>query len=197
MSRNSGNTHSMAPMVIIGVLFFMFGFVTWLNGALIPFLQVACELTGFQSYLVTMAFYIAYTIMALPLSMILRRTGFRNGMLLGLGIMVVGSLMFIPAALTREFVVFLVALFVLGSGLTILQTAANPYIVLVGRPETAAVRISIMGLLNKFAGVLAPLVFTALVLSDVSTPDESLLASLSVSERENTISERAGRLVVP
>ncbi|HET9704937.1 MAG TPA: hypothetical protein VFP85_12930, partial [Vicinamibacterales bacterium] len=80
-------------MFIIGGLFFMFGFVTWLNGALIPFLQIACELTHLEAYFVTLAFYIAYTVTALPMSLILKRTGYRNGMVLGLAVMVVGSLL--------------------------------------------------------------------------------------------------------
>lgn len=199
--KNVNSQHSYArslvPMIVIGVLFFMFGFVTWLNGALIPFLQIACELNSFQSYLVTMAFYIAYTIMALPLSMILQRTGFKKGMLIGLAIMVVGSLLFIPAALMREFMFFLVALFVLGAGLTILQTASNPYIILIGPQDSAAVRISVMGVLNKFAGVLAPIVFSALVFSGVSAPDETVLEAMSVSERDVALTELASHLIIP
>ena len=110
----------------------MFGFITWLNGSLIPFLQIACELNHMEAYLVTMAFYIAYTIMAIPTSLILKRTGYKNGMVAGLLIMAVGALLFIPAADTRTYVFFLLALFVLGTGLTLLQTASNPYIVLIG-----------------------------------------------------------------
>ena len=174
---------SLMPMLIIGGLFFMFGFVTWLNGSLIPFLQIACELNHLQAYLVTLAFYIAYTFMALPSSMVLRRTGYKNGMVLGLFIMVLGALVFIPAALLRMYSIFLLALFVLGTGLTILQTASNPYIVMIGPHETAAVRISIMGVLNKLAGVVAPLVFTALVFSDMSQFSEARIAALDAAPR--------------
>ncbi len=116
---------SIFPMIIIGILFFIFGFVTWLNGSLIPFLKVICNLTEFQALFVTFAFYISYTIMALPMAYVLERTGYKNGMALGLGVMVIGSLLFIPAALSANFLVFLVALFTLGTGLTILQTASN------------------------------------------------------------------------
>lgn len=188
---------SLMPMLIIGGLFFMFGFVTWLNGSLIPFLQIACELNHQQAYLVTMAFYIAYTLMALPSSVILRRTGFKNGMVLGLFIMVVGALLFIPAALTQQYAVFLLALFVLGGGLTILQTASNPYIVMIGPRETAAVRISVMGILNKGAGVVAPIVFTALVLTDMSQFSEASLATLSASEKQSALGELSSRLINP
>ncbi len=188
---------SYMPMMIVGALFFIFGFVTWLNGSLIPFLQIACELSHMEAYLVTMAFYISYTVMALPMSMILRRTGYRKGMMLGLLIMAAGSLVFIPAAEARMFSVFLLALFMLGTGLTILQTASNPYIVHIGPHETAAVRISIMGLMNKGAGIVAPLVFTAFVLSDMSQFTEARLASLDAAQRVAELEELSSRLVQP
>jgi len=155
-------------MSIIGVLFFIFGFVTWLNGSLIPFLKLICDLNEFQALFVTFAFYIAYTVMALPMAFVLERTGYKNGMALGLGIMAAGSLFFIPAAQSGSFILFLGALFTLGTGLTILQTASNPYVVCIGPIESAAMRISIMGIINKGAGVLAPLLFSAFIFSDIS-----------------------------
>lgn len=158
---------SFVPMFIIAILFFIFGFVTWLNGSLIPFLKVLCDLNEFEALFVTFAFYISYTVMAYPMSYLLELTGYKKGMSLGLFVMAVGSLLFISAALTREFGIFLLALFVLGTGLTILQSASNPYIVLLGPIESAARRISIMGLINKSAEVLAPIVFTALILSNI------------------------------
>jgi len=173
---------SLVPMIIIGILFFIFGFVTWLNGSLIPFLKVICELNDFEALFVTFAFYIAYTVMALPMASILDKTGYKNGMAIGLFVMAIGSLLFIPAALNAEFTLFLIALFTLGTGLTLLQTASNPYIVLVGPIESAAMRISIMGLINKSAGVLAPLVFTALILSgmgDIETLSAEEVSALS------------------
>lgn len=178
------------PMMIIGTLFFIFGFVTWLNGSLIPFLKVICGLSEFQSLFVTFAFYIAYTVMALPVSFVLEYTGYKNGMALGLGVMAVGSLLFIPAAETANYFYFLVALFTLGTGLTILQTASNPYVVLIGPIESAAMRISIMGLINKAAGVFVPLAFTALILSDIPN---LLYSDLSVEQ----IDALAQRLVTP
>ncbi len=181
---------TLLPMVIIGVLFFIFGFVTWLNGSLIPFLKVICDLNEFQALFVTFAFYIAYTVMALPMAYVLDRTGYKNGMAIGLAVMVVGSLIFIPAALSANFTLFLIALFTLGTGLTILQTASNPYIVLVGPIESAAMRISIMGLINKSAGVAVPIIFTALILSDIPT-----LSSGALSGEE--ISALAQRLILP
>ncbi len=188
---------SLIPMIIVGGLFFVFGFVTWLNGSLIPFLQIACELNHMEAYLVTMAFYIAYTVMALPMAAILKRTGYRNGMMLGLLVMAVGALVFIPAAEIRSYTVFLVALFILGTGLTILQTASNPYIVHIGPRETAAVRISIMGLLNKGAGIVAPLIFTAFILSDMSQFTTERLASLADAQRAQELAELSSRLIMP
>lgn len=197
MPRATNRASSLIPMLIIGSLFFMFGFITWLNGSLIPFLQIACELDHLEAYLVTMAFYIAYTVMALPMSFILRRSGFKNGMVIGLLLMAVGSLIFIPAAQMRLFPIFLFALFVLGTGLTILQTASNPYIVLIGSRETAAVRISVMGILNKLAGVLAPIVFSAYILSDLGQFTEQQLAVLPAMEKALVLDELSARLVQP
>jgi len=181
---------SFFPMVIIGILFFIFGFVTWLNGSLIPFLKVICDLNEFQALFVTFAFYIAYTVMALPMAYVLDKTGYKNGMAIGLGVMVVGSLLFIPAALSANFLIFLAALFTLGTGLTILQTASNPYVVHIGPIESAAMRISIMGLINKSAGVLVPLIFTALILSDIPSLSSETLTQLQIDEL-------ASRLIIP
>jgi len=177
-------------MIIIGLLFFIFGFVTWLNGSLIPFLKLICDLSDFQALFVTFAFYIAYTTMAYPMSFILSKTGYKKGMAIGLGIMAIGALLFIPAAYSANFIIFLIALFTLGSGLTILQTASNPYIVLIGPTESAAMRISIMGLINKSAGILAPLLFTALIFNDLGTFSQQTLNS-------SELDLLASKLVIP
>ena len=188
---------SILPMAIIGLLFFIFGFVTWLNGALIPFLQTICELSAFQAMLVTSAFYIAYTVMAMPMAAIIERTGYKVGMALGLALVAFGALIFIPAAYSRMFGIFLLAQFVVGSGLTVLQTASNPYVVRLGSAETAAVRICIMGLLNKGAGIVAPLVFAALVMSGISGVSDAELAVLDPAAKDVKLGELAGQLVTP
>ncbi|AIM38881.1 sugar MFS transporter [Sphingobacterium sp. SG20118] len=157
-SKNHSAQSTLGPMIIIGSLFFIFGFVTWLNSLLIPYLKIACELTEFQSYFVTFAFYIAYLVMGPISTRVLDRFGFKNGMSISLLIMAVGALIFIPAAISRTYILFLIGLFVLGGGLAILQTASNPYITILGPVETAAKRISIMGICNKFAGALAPII---------------------------------------
>ena len=163
-------------MLFVGLLFFILGFVTWLNGSLIPFLKVVCQLTNFQALLVTFAFYIAYTVMALPSAAVLKRTGYKRGMTLGLGIMGLGALLFIPAAQTRHYELFLAGLFTLATGMTLMQTAINPYIVCLGPRESAAMRISIMGLFNKGAGIVVPIVFASLMLKNIDTASQDVLA---------------------
>jgi len=153
------------PMAIVAGLFFILGFATWLNGSLMPYLKLILQLTPFQASLILFSFYIAVTFTALPSASIIRRIGYKNGMALGMAIMMVAGLLFIPAAKTQIFALFLFAQLIMGSGITLLQTAVNPYVVRIGPEESAAARISVMGILNKGAGVVAPMVFTALILS--------------------------------
>lgn len=174
MQSNPQRRSTFVPMVIIGALFFVFGFVTWLNGTLMAYLKVACQLNNLEATLVTFAFYISYTIMALPASWILGRTGLHRGMTVGLLLMAIGALLFVPAALIRAYWLFLTGLFVEGAGLALLQTAANPYVAIIGPSESAARRISIMGICNKLAGVVAPLVLAHFVLHDVDAIEQSL-----------------------
>jgi glucose/galactose transporter len=183
-------------ITIIGILFFIFGFVTWLNGILIPYLKIACELTTFESLLVAFAFYISYFVMAPPSSWVLTKTGFKKGMMVGLMIMAVGALIFVPAAMTRTYGVFLLGLFVLGTGLALLQTASNPYITIIGPRETAATRISIMGICNKVAGAIAPLILAYFILSDGDALVEKL-QTLSVAEKALELDALAARVITP
>ena len=145
-----------SPIIIIGALFFVFGFITWISAVLVPYLKIACELSNFQSYLVAFSFYIAYFFMSVPSGWLLEYTGYKKGMTVGLVIMAIGSLFFVPAALTRTYGLFLTGLFIQGAGMALLQTASNPYVTIVGPIESAAKRISIMGICNGVAGVLAP-----------------------------------------
>jgi FHS family L-fucose permease-like MFS transporter len=184
-------------LTIIGALFFIFGFVTWLNGSLMPFLQTACELTPFEASLVTLAFYIAYFVMALPSSFVLKKIGYKNGVFVGLLIMSAGALIFIPAAYSRQFGIFLAGLFVLGTGLALLQTATNPFITIIGPRESAAKRMAIMGICNKMAGVFSPLVLTALILHGMEKFSESNLALLTFDQKESLLNELASRIVGP
>ncbi|WP_346319320.1 sugar MFS transporter [Chitinophaga sp. YIM B06452] len=183
-------------IVMIGILFFVFGFVTWLGSVLIPYLRIACQLTNFESYLVTFAFYISYLVMALPAAGILKFTGFKNGMAAGLLIMAAGTLMFIPAALSRTYGLFLAGLFVQGTGLSILQTASNPYITILGPRESAAKRISIMGICNGVAGIIAPIVLGMVVLEDADALQGSI-ATMSPAAREVALDALANKVIGP
>lgn len=182
---------------IIGLFFFIFGFVTWLNSILIPFLKTACELNDFQAYFVTAAFYIAYFVMALPMTPILKKTGFKTGMSVGLWIMAAGCLVFIPAALTRTFALFLTGLFIMGTGLTLLQTASNPYITIIGPRESAAKRISIMGIANKFAGAIAPIILASIILKDSSLLEQQLTNATDAASKAVILDELAQRVIMP
>ncbi len=195
MSKNQKSY--LVPMIIIGALFFVFGFVTWVNGTLIPYLKIACQLeTDLQSFLVATAFFIAYFVMAIPSSYVLRMTGYKKGMAIGLLVMALGAIIFVPAAQTRNFDLFLVGLFIIGTGLALLQTASNPYVSIIGPIESAATRISIMGICNKIAGILAGLIFGYIALSDVDVMEHSL-KTMDAATKEATLTELASRVIVP
>ncbi len=194
---NQNNQSTVGPMIIIGSLFFIFGFATWLNSLLIPYLRIACELTEVQSYFVTFAFYIAYLVMAPVSTWVLNKFGFKNGMAVSLGIMAVGALLFIPAAYSRTYILFLLGLFVMGGGLAILQTASNPYITILGPVETAAKRISIMGICNKFAGALAPIILGYFLKLDEADKVKNQLASMSPEESSIALDKIALQVVNP
>lgn len=196
-STQAREQSALIPMITIGILFFIFGFVTWLNGALIPFLQIICDLNEIQALFVAFCFYIAYVVMALPMSWILDKTGYKKGMVIGLSLVALGLLLFVPAAKTHYFAIFLLAQFVVGSGLTILQTASNPYIVRIGPHESAAARIAVMGLLNKAAGVLAPILFTILVLSDFANVSKASIDAMGEAERATQVAQMAAKVIPP
>jgi glucose/galactose transporter len=197
-SHPHANFNHAVSIAIVGALFFIFGFVTWLNGTLIPFLRLACDLhSDAQALLVTFAFYMAYFCLALPSSLILRKTGFKQGMSLGLAIMAVGALLFVPAAASRSFGLFLTGLFVQGMGLALLQTASNPYISVIGPIESAASRISIMGICNKLAGALSPLILGAIVLKGAGAVEAKIAAAAPGPEKLQLLQELSQRVITP
>ncbi len=198
MQRTQAKSGQNYAMVIIGILFFTFGFVTWVNGSLIQFLKIACELeTDVQAFFVTFAFYMAYFFLAIPSAHILKLTGFKNGMALGLIVMAVGSLLFIPAANARSFPLFLTGLFIQGAGLALLQTASNPYISIIGPIESAAQRISIMGICNKLAGIAAPLILSAILLKDATALETNIISETDPLIKEGLLNDLAGRVITP
>lgn len=188
--------HGNRPIIIIGILFFVFGFVTWLGSVLIPYLQIACELKEVASYFVAFCFYISYAVMAVPAASVLQKTGYKKGMFLGLLIMASGAALFIPAAFTRSYLLFLSGLFVQGTGLAILQTAANPYITILGPHDSAARRISVMGICSGIAGVVGPLLLGAVILQDTDGIQERL-AKMLPPEKQTMLTGLAHRAILP
>jgi glucose/galactose transporter len=183
-------------IAIIAGLFFIFGFITWVNGALIPFMKTINELTEAQSYLVASASYISFVVMALPASYLLNKIGYRKGMSIGLFLMAAGALVFIPAAEARTYWMFLAGIFIQGTGMTILQTAANPYITILGPIESGAKRIAIMGIANKIAGALGSVIFGALLLSGIDEVKE-LVNQVSLDEKAILLDQMADSVFVP
>jgi len=189
--------NSSFSIFIIGALFFVFGFVTWLNSVLIPFLKTACELSDAKASLVPFAFYISYFVMAIPSSAILKRIGFTNGMALGLIVMAIGSLVFIPAAMERNYMLFLIGLFTQGTGLALLQTATNPYVTIVGPIESAAQRISIMGICNKIAGMIGVLVLFSALFSSTEHLLVDFDSVTNVALREKVLQQLSNSVIFP
>lgn len=194
--QNSQKNNTFVPILIIAGLFFIFGFVTWINGALIPFMKTINELTSAQSFLVASASYISFVFMALPASYILEKIGYRKGMSLGLFVMAIGALVFIPAAEARTYWVFLAGIFIQGMGMTLLQTASNPYITILGPMDSAAKRIAIMGIANKVAGALGSLIFGAILLSGIEDVQKKL-SLVSASEKNELLNTMADSVVMP
>lgn len=196
MSKSVSPQSNLVPIIIIAGLFFIFGFVTWINGALIPFMKTINELTDAQSYFVASASYISFVVMALPASYILSKIGYRKGMSLGLFIMAIGALVFIPAAEARTYWVFLTGIFIQGLGMTVLQTAVNPYITILGPIESGAKRIAIMGIANKIAGALGALIFGAILLSGIDAVKEQV-ATATELEKAVLLDTMADSVFIP
>jgi FHS family L-fucose permease-like MFS transporter len=181
---------------MIGLLFAVFGFAAWLNSLLIPYFQITLELTSVQTTLVTFAFFIAYVVMALPSSWLLKKIGFRYGIFSGLIVMVAGTLLFIPAAYARSYPMFLIGLFVMGTGQALLQTAANPYITILGPIESAAQRNSFMGVCNKLAGIASQRLLGPILLLNADLLLNKL-QQMNGDEKLAALNEMALRVVNP
>ena len=173
LKENIRNYRYYYPLFIIGILFFVFGFLTWINGILIPYFKICMQLNNFQATLVAFSSYFAYFVMAFPSALVLEKIGYRKGMVLGLCIMSIGTLAFIPAAYSRLYPLFLGGLFLTASGLALVQTAANPYIAIMGPIESTAKRIGYMGIANKIAGIICLILLGKVFLADA---DELLIA---------------------
>ncbi len=185
-----------SPIVVIGVLFFVMGWFTWINGSLISFVQLAFELNVFNAFLVTFVFYLSYFVLALPASLILDRTGMKKGMALALWVMAAGAFAFGEFCTRRWYPGALSGLFVIGAGLAILQTAANPYVSILGPIESAAQRIAIMGICNKVAGIAAPILLGTLVLHGMDDI-AARVATADGAEKARILSEFASGIHAP
>ncbi len=183
-------------IAIIGLLFFTFGFVTWLNGPLISFAKLAFDVSESAAFLIPFAFYISYFVLALPSSLILKKTGMKKGMALGLFLMAVGAVVFGQFTTQRYYPGAVTGIFVIGAGLAVLQTAANPYISILGPIESAAQRIAVMGICNKLAGILAPLVLGAFVLHGM-TDLTAQVAAADAAGKEALLDAFAARIHDP
>src|SRR5690625_4151665 len=196
MNQNTNN-QSNSAMWLIGILFFIFGFVTWLNGPLITFVKYAFHLdTDAKAFWVTTAFYMAYFFLALPSASILRLTGMKKGMAIGLIVMAIGTFLFGSYATARNYTWSLIGLFVIGAGLSVLQTASNPYISILGPIETASRRISIMGIANKIAGILSPIILSVVAFKGIENLDERM-ANANPNEQELILTEFASQVYIP
>ena len=186
-------------LAILSAMFFIFGFVSWVNSILIPYFRISCELSHFESYFVAFAFYIAYFVMAIPSGILLKKAGFKKGIMYGFMLTALGAFIFVPAALARQFEIFLIGLFSIGTGLAILQTAANPYVTIIGPIDSATRRISIMGICNKVAGIISPLIFAALILKANDSELFALIESgvLDETTKNAMLNELIRRVIIP
>jgi MFS transporter, FHS family, L-fucose permease len=197
VTKTASSKNYIYQITIIGLLFAVFGFVTWLNGTLIPFLKKSCELTDQQAFYVATAFFAAYFFLAIPSSWILNKLGTKNGMAVGLIIMAVGCLVFVFAGSQRSYPLFLTGLFIVGMGLALLQTASNPYVSIIGPIESAATRISIMGICNKLAGMAANLMFGSLLLGNATAIQKQIDEATDPSVKTQLLNDLASRVETP
>jgi MFS transporter, FHS family, L-fucose permease len=184
------------PFLLITSLFFLWGFAHNLNPILIPHLRKACQLSDLQSSLIDSAFFIGYFVAALPAGAFMRRAGYKNGIMLGLCLFALGAFLFYPAAQTRVFGLFLLALFVIASGLTFLETAANPYVTVLGNPASATQRLNLAQSFNGLAATLAPLMGSVLILSG-NTVSEAQKATLSPTAFDALLANEALSVQMP
>ncbi|WP_127124700.1 L-fucose:H+ symporter permease [Pseudoflavitalea rhizosphaerae] len=184
------------PFILVTSLFFFWGFVHNLDPILIPHLRKAFRLSNLQSSLVDSAVFIAYFIMALPAGFIMRKYGYKSGILIGLVLFATGSFLFLPAANTREYVFFLGALFVIACGLTFLETAANPYATVLGPPESATQRLNLAQSFNGLAAMVAPIVGGKMILSGTEYTDAQL-AAMTEQARNAYLQSEADSVKMP
>ncbi|MBC7947383.1 MAG: L-fucose:H+ symporter permease [Chitinophagaceae bacterium] len=179
-TKEGSKSKYLVPFILVAFLFFLWGMVHNLDGILIPHLKKACQLNNSQSTLIDVAIFFAYFLMAIPAGMILRKWGYKKGIIAGLIVAGIGALMFLPAANSRTYELFLLALFVIGCGITILETAANPYAAVLGDPKGASTRLNLGAAINGLAVFIAPLIGSAFIFSGINHTAEELTAMTEV-----------------
>lgn len=190
------STTSRNAFAIITILFFLWGFITVLVDALIPRLRDVFELSYFQAGLVQFAFFTAYALISIPSGFLISRIGYQKGAVAGLAIMALACLLFYPAAAFRVFGLFLLALFVLAGGMTVLQVAANPYVAALGDPHRAASRLNLAQAFNSLGTTLAPLVSAAFILSS-QVLDADAISALGAEAKDAYYTAEAAAVQMP
>jgi FHS family L-fucose permease-like MFS transporter len=184
------------PLVALTSLFFMWGFLTCLNDILVPHLKAIFSLSYFQAMLIQFAFFIAYAVMSIPSSRVVKRLGYKGSIIVGLATMAIGCVMFFPAAGRRSYELFLVALFVLASGITLLQVSANPFVAILGKPETASSRLTLTQAFNSLGTTIAPQ-FGSLLILATAVKASGELAKLTPAELETYRAAEAASVQMP
>jgi FHS family L-fucose permease-like MFS transporter len=192
----TGQNKTTFAIILITSLFFLWGFALNLNPILIPHLKKACQLTDTQSAFIDSASYFAYFLLAIPAGKFMERFGYKSGIILGLFLAAIGALLFYPAAIVRDYSFFLGALFVLASGLTFLETAANPYIAVLGNPATSTQRLNFAQSFNGLAAFLAPLVGSTFILSGKNLTNAEEQA-MSADQLTTYLNEEAAAVKIP
>lgn len=183
-------------IILLTSLFFLWGFALNLNPILIPHLKKACQLSDLQSALIDSASYIAYFLMAIPAGLFMKKHGYKGGIIVGLLLFAAGAFLFFPAAATRSYIFFLGALFIIACGLAFLETAANPYITVLGDPKTATQRINFAQSFNGLAATLAPLAGGLFILSGQSYTKEQE-AAMTQQQLNNYLQTEANSVQIP
>jgi FHS family L-fucose permease-like MFS transporter len=181
----------LGSLAVLSTLFFMWGFITCLNDVIIPHLKVVFDLNYAEAMMTQFAFFAAYFVVSLPSAQIVRRVGYKNGIIIGLAIVGLGCLAFYPAAGIRSYPIFLLALFILASGITILQVAANPFVAILGKPETASARLTLTQALNSLGTTVAPYFGSALILATVAKSADELKVMTPATRETYRLAEAA------
>ncbi|MFA9187101.1 L-fucose:H+ symporter permease [Flavobacterium magnesitis] len=184
------------PFILITSLFFLWGMAHNLDSILIPHLKKACQLNNRQSTLIDTSVFLAYFLMAIPAGMIIKKVGYKNSIIIGLLVFAAGAFLFVPAANTQAYELFLIALFIIGCGLTILETSANPYAAILGPPESASKRLNLAASFNGLAAMVAPIVGSLFILSGKSfTPEQ--MDAMPETERLSYLASEAASVKMP